>query len=69
LQGKDQANEKSDEGKDRQRTDADLHGLRYGTLCANRFALERSNDGVIGRACTQRRERAEISEGIEDSLA
>ena len=52
-----------------QRTDADLHGLRYGTLHPNGLALERSNNGVIGRAGAQRRERAEISEGIEDSLA
>src|SRR5258708_39922951 len=69
LKRQDQANEESNQGKNRQASDADLHGLRYCALEAQRLSLKRGHQSVISRAGAKRREGTEITQAIEGAAA
>ena len=69
LQRQNQPDEKCDQGKDGQRPYAHFHRLRGGALHAQRFPLERSYEGVIGSAASERGESAKVGKAVGDAGA
>ncbi len=66
LQRQDQADEKRDQGKNGQRTNAGLHGLRDGALQTKRLALERSTECEIGSPNAKPGQRSQIRKPIDN---
>ncbi len=69
LESQNQADKESDKGEDRESANADIEGLRDGTLKADWLTVKRSDEGVVSSLATKGGERTDVSKAVRYGAA